>query len=91
MIEKKLAEAVPQRADANTVFRQCDEIRFSEVAVLRYVALLKRIRGGDRGAAATVNLLSTAVIPLFSEQPQNQDASVSNEEEWEIVMIVDKR
>ena len=49
------------------------------------------IRGGDRGAAATVNSLSTAVIPLLPEQPQNQDASVPDEEEWEIVKIVDKR
>ena len=49
------------------------------------------IRGGDRGAAATVNPLSTAVIPLLPEQPQNQDASVPDEEEWEIVRIVDKR
>lgn len=49
------------------------------------------IHGGDRGAAATVNPLSTAVIPLLPEQPQNQDASVPDEEEWEIVRIVDKR
>lgn len=49
------------------------------------------IHGGDRGAAATVNPLSTAVIPLLPEQPQNQDASIPNEDEWEIVRIVDKR
>lgn len=49
------------------------------------------IRGDDRGAAATVNLLSTAVISLLPEQPQNQDASVPDKEEWEIVRIVDKR
>lgn len=48
-------------------------------------------RGGDRGAAATVNPLSTAIIPLLPKQPQNQDASVPDEEEWEIVRIVDKR
>ena len=42
------------------------------------------IRRGDHGAAATVN-------PLLPKQPQNQDASVPDEEEWEIVRIVDKR
>ena len=49
------------------------------------------IRGGDRGTTATVNPLSTAVISLLPKQPQNQDASVPDEEEWEIVRIVDKR
>lgn len=49
------------------------------------------IRGGDRGAAAIINPLSTAVIQFLPEQPQNQDASVSDEEEWEILRIVDKR
>lgn len=48
------------------------------------------IHGGNRGAAATVNPLSTAVILLFPEQPQNQDALIPNEDEWEIVRIVDK-
>ena len=49
------------------------------------------IRKGDHGAAATVNPLGTAVIPLLPRQPQNQHASVPDEEEWEIVKIVDKR
>ena len=47
-------------------------------------------RGGDRWAA-TVNPLSTPIIPLLPKQPQNQDALVPDEEEWEIVRIVDKR
>lgn len=49
------------------------------------------IHEGDRGAAVIVNSLSTAIIPLLPEKPQNQDASVSNEVDWEIVRIVDTK
>lgn len=49
------------------------------------------IRGDDREAAvATVNPLSTPIIPPLPKQLQNQDASVLDEEEWKIVKIVDK-
>ena len=50
------------------------------------------IRGGDRGAAATVHPPHTITVtsPLH-EQPQDQGAPVLNEEEWEIVRIVGKR
>ena len=50
------------------------------------------IRGGDRGAAATVHPPHTITVtsPL-PEQPQDQGASVLNEVEWEIVRIVGKR
>lgn len=47
---------------------------------------------GDYRAAATVNPLRvTAAIPPLPEQSQDQGASVSDEEEWEIIRIVDKR
>ena len=50
------------------------------------------IREGDREAAvAIIDLLSIFVIPPLPKQLQNQDASVSDEEEWEIVRIVDKK
>ena len=48
-------------------------------------------REGDREAAATVNSLSIAIIPLLPKQPQNQDASVPDEKEWKIVKIIDKK
>jgi len=50
------------------------------------------IRGGDCGAAATVNPPSvTAATPPFPEQPKDPGASAPDEEEWEIVRIVGKR
>lgn len=50
------------------------------------------IREGDCRAAATINPLRvTAAIPPLPEQSQDQGASVSDEEEWEIIRIFDKR
>ena len=50
------------------------------------------IRGGARGAAATVYPPhAITVTPPLPEQPQNQGASALDEEDWEIVRIVGKR
>ena len=50
------------------------------------------IRGGDRGAAATVYPPHASIVtPPLPKQPQDQGGSALDEEEWEIVRIVDKR
>lgn len=61
------------------------------VAISRNL-IKQAIRGGNRGTAATVHPPhAITVISPLPEQPQDQEASVLDEEEWEIVRIVDKR
>jgi len=52
----------------------------------------RTVRGGDYGAAATINLSS--VIAATSPSPEREgqrDLAQDEEEDWEIVKIVDKR
>ena len=52
----------------------------------------QNVRENDRRAAATLHLPHAATVPLpLLKQPQDQQGSVSDEEEWEIVMIVGER